>query len=283
MPNWCMNSLTVYGDKDELEKFIKDAKGKGEDKGKPFCMQSLLPCPKSLTETSASFWNEDQPKQWRKFVDDPENTVWTEEVYAKKVAQHEEEGILYKKNMKEHGHASWYDWQIANWGTKWDLDVWHNEGWTFTDYYSPPFFEAHLNWFETQGLSDEFDVGKHFHAYSINYNTAWSPNEEFLDTISENYPNLRFRHKFAEGGCDFAGDNLIRNGVSTMIVTGRYMDWCVHLGFEDLDVWVNEYGYEAPTDVNTLILSPPQPTESNNPFLQMLLGALQGNITDGEE
>ena len=136
---------------------------------------------------------------------------------------------------------------------------------------------------ESQGSVINFDIGKHFHAYSINYNTAWSPNEKFLTTISENYPNLRFRHKFAEGGCDFAGDNLIRNGDSTMIVTGRYMDWCVHLGFEDLQVWVDEYGYEAPADVNTLITSPPQLSESNNPFLQMLLGALQGNITDSEE
>tara|TARA_B100000214_G_scaffold176253_1_gene126703 strand:- start:21894 stop:22730 length:837 start_codon:yes stop_codon:yes gene_type:complete len=278
-----MNSLTVYGDKDELEKFIKDAKGKGEDKGRAFSMQSLLPCPKSLTETSASFWDKDQPKQWREFVDDPENSAWTEEVYAERVARHEKEGILYKKNMKEHGYASWYEWQIANWGTKWDVDLWHEEGWKFTDYYSPPFFEAHLEMIESQGSGEHFDIGKHFHAYSISYNTAWSPNEEFLTTISKNYPNLRFRHTFGEGGCDFAGDNLVKNGDSTIIVTGRYNDWAVHLGFEELDIWVDDYGHEPPPDVNTLITSPPQLSPSTNPFLEMLLGALQGNITDSEE
>ena len=277
-----MNTLTVYGERDELSKFIKA--GQGENQA--FEMQQHLPCPQSLLDAVASSWSKDEPARWRTFVDDPENTYWTEEVYAVRVAEHEKQGILYKQNMKKYGHASWYDWQIANWGTKWDVDMFSTTMWEFNDYYTPAFFEGHLEILENRGMTETFEIGKQFHAYSIGYSTAWSPNEEFITTISKEYPNLWFRHKYAEGGCDFAGDNLVKEGTVWPIVTGTYCDWAVHLEFEDENTWVEDYGNEPPPPLEGLIsgeITPSQSQGMQDPVMQLLMQAITGGLSNSEE
>jgi hypothetical protein len=50
-------------------------------------LQEFIPCPKELTETVAQFGTND----------------------------HE------KANREKYGYGSWYDFNIANWGTKWDV------------------------------------------------------------------------------------------------------------------------------------------------------------------
>jgi hypothetical protein len=51
-------------------------------------LQEFIPCPKELTETVAQFGTND----------------------------HE------KTNREKYGYGSWYDFNIANWGTKWDVN-----------------------------------------------------------------------------------------------------------------------------------------------------------------
>jgi hypothetical protein len=51
-------------------------------------LQEFIPCPKELTETVAQFGTND----------------------------HE------KANREKYGYGSWYDFNIANWGTKWDVN-----------------------------------------------------------------------------------------------------------------------------------------------------------------
>jgi hypothetical protein len=52
-----------------------------------------------------------------------------------------------KRNIEKHGFTNWYDWNVANWGTKWDVN---NDGNTVS--------------------VDEGATG-----VEIYFNTAWSP------------------------------------------------------------------------------------------------------------
>ena len=87
MPNWCSNIATLrHEDKSLIDK-IEQAEG---------VLQALIPCPEELNddELTTSYGDEDKQKA----------------VEAKRAEM-----------VKKYGHASWYDWNIANWGTKWDL------------------------------------------------------------------------------------------------------------------------------------------------------------------
>lgn len=89
MPNWCSNHLSIYGKKEEIDKFISVIKV-AEDEYQ--LLEKLYPTPEELL-----------------MGDDSEN--WDE----KKLA-----------NKEKFGYQSWYDWRIDKWGTKWtesDLNI----------------------------------------------------------------------------------------------------------------------------------------------------------------
>lgn len=73
--------------------------------------------------------------------------------------------------------VNWYDWNVSNWGTKWDVE-------------QP---------FSPRDLSDDGTcVDGHFAS-------AWSPPSDALRVISLLCPTLRFRLCYEETGCGFAG------------------------------------------------------------------------------
>lgn len=89
------------------------------------------------------------------------------------------EGKLeFEKKIEElkqkYGHTDWYDWRVDKWGTKWDAC-------------------------ETYILDDEDEF------LSVEYNTAWSPNIEWLKTIAKQFPELKFTLWFEEPGNGFCG------------------------------------------------------------------------------
>lgn len=58
-------------------------------------LEEFVPCPKELKDATAGFVND-------------------EEAQAEITRQH-------AANTAAHGYPTWYEWCIANWGTKWDL------------------------------------------------------------------------------------------------------------------------------------------------------------------
>ena len=85
----------------------------------------------------------------------------------------------------------WYDWNVRNWGTKWDVANRDDE-----------------KYHETE-LTDE---GEGFISYR--FNTAWSPPSEAIAKLSEQYPDLVFTLSFEEetgwgGEIIFEGGNGI--------------------------------------------------------------------------
>lgn len=85
--------------------------------------------------------------------------------------------------QKKYGFESWYDWRIANWGTKWDVKCNQIDGYPFTKEYITYYFD-----------------------------TAWSPPTEFLKEIAPKYPLLTFFLGYEEPGMAFQGELQITKG-----------------------------------------------------------------------
>lgn len=88
MPNWCNNSITLRHADSAMVQRAQEALAAGR------LLQEFIPCPQDLIDTVAGFPGED------------------------KRAAHEAQ---VKANIEKHGFANWYDWNVANWGTKWDV------------------------------------------------------------------------------------------------------------------------------------------------------------------
>ncbi len=86
MPNWCNNGITLrHADPAMIDRVIK---------GKEGLLMEFLPTPQDLLDTVAGFPGEDKREA------------------------HEAQ---MKRNIDTFGAKDWYDWNIANWGTKWDF------------------------------------------------------------------------------------------------------------------------------------------------------------------
>lgn len=148
MPNWCNNSVTFkHSDPAEIKR-LEQAFMRGE------LMQEFHPIPEDLNITAGTVGAPDSPEQ----ID----------LAAKE-----------KANLEKHGFANWYDWSVANWGTKWDVG---NE----------------------DGISsvDESSI-------SVYFDSAWAPPIGFYEHMTEELgwnveayyyePGMSFVGKWTEG------------------------------------------------------------------------------------
>jgi hypothetical protein len=71
--------------------------------------------------------------------------------------------------------TEWYNWRLANWGTKWDI-----------------------NPDELHSIYDEDII-------QYSYPTAWAPNTPFWEFMSNKFPELSIVHHYEELGMSFKG------------------------------------------------------------------------------
>ena len=74
----------------------------------------------------------------------------------------EELGDMYINNIKEYGHATWYDWCVENWGTKWGVSR----------------FSCNEN--------------------TMIFETAWSTPEPIFEKLSQEFPDDYIELKYAD-------------------------------------------------------------------------------------
>jgi len=111
---------------------------------------------------------------------------------------------------------NWYNWNIQNLGTKWNV---HDAYYEFTEIIDKEsaFNTIKTIYCKTKESDHVLQLGsiikKFFTSYECNYHfdTAWSPPIAWLNKISEKYPNLRFKLTFEEQSCDFCGYQIIEN------------------------------------------------------------------------
>ena len=166
MPNLCSNYLQVTGDDKEVMRF-HDAITKGEmqDYEQFRILDNLLPTPEELQNTpKGSFGESDKQKTMEQ--------------------QNE-------ANIAKFGYKDWYDWNCANYGSKW------------SDY------EGVINTYEA-GLLD------------VVFMSAWSPIIQGMVHVSREFPKLNFILTYEEGGMGFMGGVAIRDGEILSSVEGEY-------------------------------------------------------------
>jgi hypothetical protein len=88
MPNWCSNHITVRGTDPVAIKRLADAFDNGE-----FC-GTVVPMPEELNITSGRLGDGAEQRE-----------------LERKTAE----------NLEKHGFANWYDFNVAKWGTKWEI------------------------------------------------------------------------------------------------------------------------------------------------------------------
>jgi len=112
-----------------------------------------------------------------------------------------------KVNIDKYGYKDWYDWRIANWGTKWNVDI-------DIEYFG-----------ENQ--------------YVVYFDSAWSPPIAAFEQISEKFPDLRFTLWYEESGVGFMGRTVFEGGLpdDLSIDYEPYSEfgWEIHKMFIDIE------------------------------------------------
>jgi len=170
MPNWCSNSTKIEGKK-EMVLDCLTAIGNG-DTDSQCCLdfEKILPMPEEFHGVHEGNTTIDgkQVSNWR-------------EVDGRNVAISKSE---INRLTKKYGSFGWYNWSIANWGTKWSIDD------TFAVTYN----------LDGTELYEGADYG-----VRIDYETPWCPAEGILKKIQADWPELRVRTKWTEEGMDATG------------------------------------------------------------------------------
>lgn len=156
MPNWCFTHLTVSGPKKDIDRFARGLE-EGKKEGNYSILQTYLPCPEELNIMSG-------------FYSDPERQL--------------ELNALYAANTKKHGHASWYDWNLTNYGSKW------------ADHF---------------GEYDRDECGE-YDSLRFQFDTAWSPITEGIRLVSALFPTLVFAMSYDEEAGFYVGAEVHNAG-----------------------------------------------------------------------
>ena len=150
MPNWCSNHITVRGtDPAEIQRLAQAfAEGK-------FC-DAVIPTPADLTDTVSGFLGSgDEQKE-----------------LERKTAE----------NLEKHGYSNWYDYQVAKWGTKWDVSC------------------------------DSVEIDEDGLGFNGMFDSAWSPpigvaeelvNQGYEVTLYYYEPGMGYCGKFVDGSDDY--------------------------------------------------------------------------------
>ena len=165
MPNWCYNKVIFSGTPNEITTLMEFVKEEETD----FSFNAIIPMPSELrtiaspvrafkTKAEVNAYNAQQPV--------PNFEIGKAITHAK-----------HKALLKKYGHAEWYNWSIANWGCKWDINPTEIE------------------------MSDDSGHG----CVSYSFDTPWGPPEGVYLAMTEQFPEVDISWFYDEPGMEFSG------------------------------------------------------------------------------
>jgi len=194
MPNWVYNGLTIEGKPDAIDSLVKQMNMPFVDSIEAVGDLSYGIKQKKYINPIFSFRNiiaptdleayKNQPARAEVGIDDP--NWWAETM---KVSETDN---------------SWYNWNIRNWGVKWDVAVAEDDKYTNTYMEGP------------------VENGENKVVY-YNFETAWGVPMQALTNLSQQYPNLLFTLSYEEE-TGWGGELEILRG--EVISHGEYENKC---------------------------------------------------------
>ena len=172
MPNWCYNTLEVRGQPEDVQKFFEHAQSETMEK-----------CVKSYNPLSYESMLIKRDLDFNKFIKMPQELKETKSEFGGTEEEQEERFKKYEANIAKYGYATWYEWAIDNWDTKW------NSGEVEYDY----------------------DVGDDTLFYR--FSTAWSPPMKIFHKMAQMFPSLKFHATYRDEGDAFYGESGWKNSV----------------------------------------------------------------------
>ena len=147
MPNYCNNVVEIQGPQHILKTLV-DHK---------LDFQKIHPYPPELDITAGREGADDSPEQ--------KALVAAEEA-----------------NLKKHGYKNWYDWCVANWGTKWNAGG------------------------DNDAMQVDYDEDVNNQGIALfQFDTAWAPPLGVLEKLMETHPELSIECRYHEPGVGFFG------------------------------------------------------------------------------
>lgn len=184
MPNYVTNLIYVKGDRLQLQEMMEQIKNDEYGIGS-IDFQQIIPRPESL-DIEASNITEAGMKKYDEFVklyaEKPDKNLMRaaqnipEEKEREFLHQHPEisekmwaNGRIAWNNVQLYGCPTWYEWDVAYWGTKWN---------------------AHC-------CIDEYDK-RSANECVFGFQTAWSAPHPVIEKLASTHPTLRFVHQWAD-------------------------------------------------------------------------------------
>lgn len=226
MPNHVMNKLQISGDpalvRELLESVQDDEHGLGT-----IDFNKIIPMPESLRIEAGSRTDRGL-KAYRDFVEVytlGRSALETEKA-LERIPLDSEEAFLHQRtdinreewelgkaawrNIREYGVATWYDWSVANWGTKWNA-------------YG---YDEHTDHSVCDGLC---------------FQTAWSAPQPVIKRLSELFPSVTLKHQWAD-------EDIGMNCGEQSYLNGEIIDWFAPEGVEATEFALKLWDYD-PTDL----------------------------------
>ena len=177
MPNWCWNSGYIRLPKNALPDAKEVFNRLAENKNKTGWFINAFPTPPELslgfgsTEGKQEYINVDWLRKNSEFKGD----FGTIRVHV--YSENDQYELIPTKEYKDYlietfGADNWYQWNLDNWGTKWDV---HPTIW---------------------------DVNEE--GFSFTFESAWGPPVSFFDKLADQY-GIEYELSYNESGCRIAG------------------------------------------------------------------------------
>lgn len=198
MPNWVEIKVVITGDTADLESFKEAVAEPATDDAKkrsPFTFQRIIPMPPELDVSAGSDGELGVTALTGAGLAKVLDYNW-----AQQEGIHSQEDLVaylnknrpnalplakqYLENKEKYGFPTWYEWRIANWGTKWDAC--------------------------NPSLTTRSD-----NSLELFFETAWSFPEPVMQKLAEMFPRLTLHGTVDEEGGYFYGEVTLKDGILT--------------------------------------------------------------------
>lgn len=227
MPNHVENHIEFSGDTRQIKAMLELIKNDEYGIG-TIDFNKIIPMPESL-HIEAGSRSDRGLKAYRDFIEvytfgrpaedaekalenipvDSENAFLSQRTDI--VKEEWELGKTAWQNIRQYGAPTWYEWSVANWGTKWNAYGYDK----YTDY---------------SGCKE------------LTFETAWSAPHPIIKKLSELFSNISFKHQWAD-------EDIGMNCGERSYLGGEITDWFIPEGTQATEFALEILGYE-PSELN---------------------------------